>query len=275
LSESCCTSSKVAGGQFTGGVEPSAYIASVNDFTFDKFEVTVGRFRRFVAEYPRNMPTKDAGAHPLIPGSGWSEAWNESLPETQDELVSSVSCSLDYQTWTDEEGSRESLPINCVSWFVAFAFCAWDGGRLPTSAEWSYAAAGGSEQRKHAWGDEPAPSAMYAVYDCMADGSQAQDCAMTDIPPVGSLLMGNGKFGQADLAGSMFEWAIDWFAPFTTPCTNCANIDNPMPDEARTAWGGDWSHGADLLFTYSRVGYGVDSDFPNHPFHGIRCAREL
>jgi formylglycine-generating enzyme required for sulfatase activity len=272
--ESCCVSPAVTGGQFLGGAEPSTYIAAVNDFRLDKFEVTVGRFRQFVAEYPQNKPRKDAGAHPLIAGSGWREAWNESLPETQDALVSSMKCTSDFETWTDEVGPRERVPINCVSWFVAFAFCAWDGGRLPTSAEWNYAAAGGPEQRSYAWGNEPAPSPMYAVYDCLADGSQAQDCAITDIPLVGSLPAGNGKFGQADLAGSMFEWVIDWFALYTTPCTNCANIDDPGADNARTAWGGDWSHKEDLLFSHSRVGYGVDSDYPNHPFHGFRCARD-
>jgi len=271
---SCCSSLAVTGGQFQGNVEPNTYVVGVNDFKLDQFEVTVGRFRRFVAKYPQSKPRKDAGAHSLIAESGWREEWNESLPETQEALRASVKCSSNFRTWSDEEGPNERLPINCVSWFVASAFCAWDGGRLPTSAEWNYAAAGGSEQRQWPWGNDPGPDQTRAAYDCAADGSPAQDCALSDILPVGSLPAGVGKFGQADLAGSMFEWALDWFGPFPASCTNCANIDNPGADEARTAWGGDWSHTIDLLFSYSRVGYSVDLSKPNENFHGFRCARD-
>lgn len=210
----------------------------------------------------------------MIPGSGWREAWDESLPVTQEALTASIKCSADLRTWTDVEGPNDSLPINCVSWFLAFAFCAWDGGRLPTNAEWNYAAAGGSEQRMFPWGNDPGPGAMYAVYDCMADGSPAQQCAITDIPPVGSVPDGDGKFGQADLSGSMYEWALDWFGPYSASCSNCANIDTPNKDEARTAWGGDWSHDVNQLFSYSRLGFMVGSAAPIETFHGIRCARD-
>ncbi|WP_438023210.1 formylglycine-generating enzyme family protein [Sorangium sp. So ce233] len=61
-------------------------------------------------------------------------------------------------------GENEARPIRCVSWSVAFAFCAWDGGRLPTEAEWNHASAGGSEQREYPWGNA-FPNSTYAVYD--------------------------------------------------------------------------------------------------------------
>lgn len=270
--ENCCSSLPVTKGHFLGGPEPEYYFGTVNDFKLDKFEVTVGRFRHFVAEYPNNKPAEGAGTHRLITGSGWRAEWNEGLPETQDALKESLRCSPDFQTWTDEAGANEELPINCVSWFVAFAFCAWDGGRLPTSAEWNYTATGGTDQRIYPWGGEP-PTPAFAAYDCAADGSQGADCAFTDILRVGSLPKGNGHYGQADMAGSMAEWSLDWFSDYTDPCIDCANIDNPSPDKARTLWGGDWNHGVDLLFSYSRLAYSVDVGKPTEAFHGLRCAR--
>ena len=55
-----------------------------------------------------------------------------------------LACSDSYATWTNTAGSQENLPINCVNWCEAYAFCIWDGGFLPSEAEWEYAAAGGS-----------------------------------------------------------------------------------------------------------------------------------
>jgi formylglycine-generating enzyme required for sulfatase activity len=115
---------------------------------------------------------------------------------------------------------------------------------------------------------------MHASYDCTADGSAAMDCAFSDILAVGSLPDGKGKFGQADMAGSMFEWTLDWYGSYEDPCINCANLDSPGPDKGRTAFGGDWSHGADLLLSYYRLAYSVDPAKPTEAFHGVRCARD-
>ena len=58
-----------------------------------------------------------------------------------------LKCYPGYQTWLDTPGTptEEDYPINCIDWYEAFAFCIWDGGYLPTEAEWGYAAAGGQQ----------------------------------------------------------------------------------------------------------------------------------
>lgn len=70
------------------------------------------------------------------------------------------------------------------------------------------------------------------------------------------------------------EWALDWFGAYPSTCDDCAQIEPPPNNQGRSAWGGDWSHGADLLLASSRIGYDVDKDQPTETFHGLRCARD-
>ncbi len=268
-SESCCVSSVVTGGTCNRSND-AAYPATVSDFRLDRFEITVGRFRKFVEAYPGNKPSSGAGAHPLIAGSGWDDAWNGSLPLDQAALIAAVKCNPPLQAWTDTAGANENLPMSCIDWYESFAFCAWDGGRMPTEAEWNYAAAGGDQQRQYPWG-ATAPDASYAVYDCLGDGSAAGDCVFADILTGGSKSpKGDGRWGQADLGGSMWEWTLDWDqSPYANPCINCANISQGTK---RVIRGGGWNDGALYVLSSYRYSYGPS-------FHdlsvGVRCARTL
>src|SRR5512141_1636217 len=99
----------------------------------------------------KSPPGEGAGAHPKIAGSGWSSTWNTHLSFDTAALRSALKCSAASQIWTDMPGSNENKPVVCLDWYTAFAFCAWDGGRLATDAEWNYAASGGNEHRYYAW----------------------------------------------------------------------------------------------------------------------------
>lgn len=263
--ENCCANNVVAGGTFDRSNDPNTP-ATVNSFRLDKYEVTVGRFRAFLAAYPGSKPSSGAGAHPLIMNSGWSSAWDAALPSTQAELKDAVDCTLSNRTWTNTVGANEEKPLNCITWYEAFAFCAWDGGRLPTEAEWNYAAAGGSEQRTWTWG-EMALSTQLAVYDCTGDGSVPQDCASTDILKVGSKPDGNGKWGQADLTGNLREATLDSFASYLVPCVNCANT---QVDTDFVSRGGGWKNQSAGLTTAYR---NLDTRTSRYDDAGARCAR--
>ena len=159
--EDCCSSPLVAGGTFRLG-DGSGPSATLSAFHLDRFEITVGRFRRFLQGYDAwrsgGHPAAGDGAHLKIPGSGWDATWNSSLAARATSaatLQAALKCDAKGQTWTDAPGENENRPINCINWFEAFAFCAWDGGRLPTEAEFNYAQAGGSEQRHFPWSDPP------------------------------------------------------------------------------------------------------------------------
>lgn len=222
----CCVSAVVPGGVFNRSNSNDSP-ATIDGFALDVYEVTVGRFRAFVAAgqgTQQSPPAAGAGAHPKVANSGWSASFSASLAADTAALKAQLKCDAAFPAWSDAAGAYENVPINCVTWFEAFAFCAWVGGRLPTEAEWNFAAAGGSEQRGFPWGSGNI-SAANASYDCASDDSGVGQCAFSDLLPVGKKSpVGDGKFGHADLAGNVTEWVRDTSAPYVTPCIDCANV---------------------------------------------------
>jgi formylglycine-generating enzyme len=268
--ESCCTSLPVPGGTFYRSYDnvtytDKSYPATVADFALDKYEITVGRFRAFVNAgmgTQASPPALGAGIHPLIANSGWDTTWNTSLPADTASLKTAMKCDSTYQTWTDTSGGNENRPQNCMDWYLASAFCAWDGGRLPTEAEWNYAAAGGTEQRAYPWSSPPTSTTIDDSYAVYCGGS------CSSIKNVGSKPAGNGKWGHADLAGNVWEWTLDWYvSPYPTPCNNCAYIPSAS---YRVYRGGSFNYGASTLRSAYRYNY-----YPvfRSGSLGSRCAR--
>lgn len=281
---SCCNSTVVDGGSFyrsydKGGDAVDAnmsFPATVGTFRLDVFEVTVGRFRAFVNAGMGTQsvaPMPGAGAHSKIPGSGWDALWNENLAATKDDLVAALSCDLvgfKLPSWTDIPGNNETRPMNCITWYEAMAFCAWDGGYLPTEAEWNYAAAGGDEQRAYPWSN-PAGSLMidpsYASYNCLGDGTA--NCALEDLVNVGTKFMGRGRWEQFDLAGNVSEWLLDYYADYMVTCNDCAELTQTELGRARI--GGSFTNEP---LPALRTGYrNFAPPLRRDPNVGFRCAR--
>ena len=280
--DSCCDSPVVIGGTYArsydvagDGMYPDAsFGATVSNFRLDKYMVTVGRFRQFVAAgmgTQASPPLAGAGAHPNIAGSGWDASWNASLSFDTAGLVANAKCDATYETWTDAAGANESLPMTCITWFDAMAFCAWDGGFVPTEAEWNYAASGGSEQRAYPWSSPPEFLGIDCSYVNYNDGTSYCVNAPTGAAnSVGSESpKGDGKWGQSDLAGNVWEWTLDWYAsPYPqNPCPDCANL---TPATDRVFRGADFFSVAPLL----RTGYRTHEP-PTYlsDYIGLRCAR--
>jgi formylglycine-generating enzyme len=272
--QDCCVTDVVLGGTFKRD-NSFQFPATVSSFRLDRFEVTVGRFRKFLEAYPGSKPDSGDGKHPLLNNSGWNTSWNSSLPGDQGDLRNSIECSSTFQTWTDSSGANENKPINCVTWYVAFAYCAWNGGRLPTELEWNYAAAGGNNQRFYPW-SEPADSTTIdktiAVYDCMGDGSSANNCSNADIQAVGSRAPGISRWKQFDLGGNVSEWALDSYGNYPSMCANCALVPYFFPDTNRVLRGGSFRADSSELST------NLHDPFPattRSDEIGFRCARSL
>ena len=272
--ESCCASALVPAGAYlmgrsTAGTDAYAggstnevpeHTATITGFRLDLYEVTVGRFRKFVDAYPGSKPAVGAGANPSVAGTGWNTGW--ALAVDQAAFKTGVKCHATHQTWRDTAGTTETLGMSCVTWYEAFAFCAWDGGWLPTEAEWEKASAGGDENRLYPWG-AAAPTTSLAVYG----GS-----TFASILAVGSKPLGKGRWGQYDLAGGMWEWVFDsyaaaWYGGAGGTCTNCANVTNASD---RVLRGGSWVNSTAYLRAAYRYGsapsYRGDGS-------GFRCAR--
>jgi formylglycine-generating enzyme len=239
--DSCCSSPALPAGSYHRSYDSAgdassgdrSFPATVSAFRLDKYEITVGRFRAFVAAgkgTQASPPAAGAGAHAAIVGSGWQTAWNTSLATDISALTSALRCNPTFQTWTASPGGNERRPINCITWYEAMAFCAWDGGYLATEAEWNYAAAGGAEQRAYPWSSADAPlplDAARASYNdgttCVGDGQAG--CALTDLIAVGSKPAGQGRWGHADLGGNVMEWVLDWNMAYPSPCQHCALVE--------------------------------------------------
>ena len=155
--------------------------------------------------------------------------------------------------------------MNCVSWAESFAFCIWDGGFLPTEVQWEYAAAGGIENRKYPWGASE-PTSEEATFG----GTKGV------LIPVGSHPKGRGRWGHHDLAGSRWEWTldffrVDWYASWTSGsvCVDCANLANADYQVFR---GGGWASTAEESRVTFRAGGPTSFSYRADDI-GVRCAR--
>ena len=290
---SCCTSPLVPGGTFYRSYDVAGdglygsndAPATVSDFRLDTYVVTVGRFRRFVAAgsgTQANPPLVGAGARRLNGNDnqgGWDPAWNASLPQDNASLRSQLACDEPYAAWTDAPGANEALPMNCLTWFEAFAFCAWDGGFLPTEAEWNFAAAGGSDQRAYPWSSPAAFLGIDCSYaDYEVDTQPAKYCvnssaAVGGVNRVGSESpKGDGKYGHADLSGNVWQWNLDWYVPtYATPCDDCAALTTTPNTQSRVVRGGFFGNDGPSLRSSDRF-LGITPSV-SHEGVGVRCAR--
>jgi formylglycine-generating enzyme len=271
--ESCCATRDVPGGDFTrASADPLSTVdAHVEPFTMDRFEVTASRYRAYLASYDAwrasGHPRQGAGSH----GNelGWNKTWEVThLPATRAELEAQTSLGCG-SSLDPANQALDSRPMNCVTWYEAYAFCVWDGGRLPTEAERLFAASGGREQRLFPWlasGDRGSATAERAVFsrDLPASG--------TAVESVGSRSpAGDGRWAHADLAGNVVEWVVDTYHDSYSDnfCANCADTG---PESDKVVAGGSVYGAAWNLQIDYRTFTDAASRFDDG---GFRCVYEL
>jgi sulfatase modifying factor 1 len=175
---------------------------------------------------------------------------------------------------------RPEHPMNCVDWEQAAAYCQWAKKRLPTEAEWEYAARG-SGGRRYPWGNpEPSVERLNACgRECVSMAKRYLNAAWRGLysgkdgwettAPVGTYRDGVSPFGTFDMAGNVWEWTSDWYGLYTGAAAT--NPKGPNAGEYRVNRGGGW---ATLDISWVRAANRDGSD-PSNRFNdlGFRCAR--
>jgi formylglycine-generating enzyme required for sulfatase activity len=196
--------------------KPPHQVIITKGFWLGQTEVTVGAYKRFAAATGKAMPQAPR----------FNPRW-----------------------------SHEQMPIVSVSWNDAQAYCAWAGGRLPTEAEWEYAAGAGSTEARYGSLDEVA---WYSA------NSRSQT------HPVGEK-RANG-FGLYDMLGNVWEWVSDWYAGNYYQNSPSQNPTGLTSGTLRVLRGGSWDNVARFVRVSVRIRYNPDNGNNNY---GFRCVREV
>jgi formylglycine-generating enzyme required for sulfatase activity len=272
---SCCAADLVPGGEFIMSDGSRSVTRKVSPFAMDRFEVSNARFRKFIAAYGATPARQDGeGAHPSVPASGWQIAWNDRPYMPADGATLAYELTACGAMNADEP---DDYPVRCVTWYMAFAFCIWDRGRLPTEAEWEFAAAGGAERRTYPWSTsgEDTIDQDHACYSKVGDIKAG---------PGGVALRwaGAGKFGHLNLAGNVSEWVLDT-ALQKHALGPCVARDDPAQGEEfldcieltpsldRSKRGGSFADPAALLVNTHRSADGAGA---HREISGFRCVRD-
>jgi len=211
------------------------HTVALDGFWIDRTEVTNAQFSAFLNERGNR-------------GEGevtWLDVWDENC------LIELVE-----GEYRPKSGYADH-PVVEVSWYGARAYCEWAGVRLPTEAEWEYAARGPVEYI-YPWGDD-APTCERAQWAKCLGGTV----------PVGSLPDGASWCGVLNMAGNVWEWVADWYGVY--PAGQQTNPIGPSSGEYKVLRGGSWYSRPDLVRSANRYVHNPTLSLSDL---GFRCAKD-
>jgi formylglycine-generating enzyme required for sulfatase activity len=167
------------------------------------------------------------------------------------------------------QAGGDGYPVVCVTWEQASAYCQWTGARLPTEAEWEYAARG-PDQSRYPWGNEFEGTLLnYCDANCsLAKLDETFDDGYAETAPVGSYPQGASWVGALDMAGNVWEMVADWNGEYLPG--KQINPTGPETGGRRVARGGSWHASPDHVRSALRTHMGTDQQIDHA---GFRCAQ--
>lgn len=227
----------ITGSTFTMGADSNApnaqadaqppHTVTLNSFYMDQYEVTVQQYASFINTL-----------------GGYKEHCSGYLCVLT-QFETQYTYLLNNLGFYEPVVGFDNYPINWITWYGARDYCEWVGGRLPTEAEWEYAARG-INGRYYPWGNtQPTPS--LATFGQPA----TQRAFRTAFQPVDALPEGTSPFGLYNMSGSVAEWVLDGYDP-TYYTTNPGAAPNLNRSSEHVLRGGSWVSTANDLYTYSR-----------------------
>jgi len=220
--------------------EGPAHEVELPPFAISRRAVTNADFRAFVHA---------TGHRTEAEVFGWSFVFAGFLPgelETRAVVGAPWWRQIEGADWAHPEGrdstveGRSDHPVVHVSWNDALAFCRWSGTRLPTEAEWEFAARGGLAQARFPWGDELEPGGVHRmnVFQGTFPAVNTEADGFAGTAPVATYEP-NG-YGLHQMTGNAWEWTADWFDPGYYAHSPRASPPGPETGAAKVMRGGSY-----------------------------------
>lgn len=183
-------------------------------------------------------------------------------------------------SWRHPEGARSSIegrfdhPVVHVSWGDARAYCEWTDTRLPTEAEWEYAARGGLVQARYPWGDILTPAGRHRmnVWQGTFPTINTREDGYLGTAPV-KAFEPNG-YGLYNMTGNVWEWCFDWFSATFHVTGGRDNPVGPPKGEQRVMRGGSYLCHRSYCFRYRVAARSSNTPDSSTGNLGFRCARD-
>ncbi|WP_447969490.1 SUMF1/EgtB/PvdO family nonheme iron enzyme [Nitrospira sp. M1] len=216
------------------------HTVTLDTFYLDIYEVTVERFKKFIKDTGYSSTVETKGRQTAVIEAAtffFGKSWEAETVEEAD--------------WQRPLGKSQDgtdvlphHPVVQVSWFDANAYCEWAGKRLPSEAEWEYAARAGTVT-KHWWGDQVPREQVGNLPDTVYQATFEKETEFESFDDgVARLaLVGAGKanpWGLFDMAGNAWEWTNDWYAPSYYQESPQRNPPGPATGAERVKRGGSW-----------------------------------